>query len=94
MTRVLDPTNPASRRHFLRGLGASIALPAFASLASPLRLFAGEAPALATTATGAPLRAAFVYFPNGRHPGVVSTCRAGQGRISSSSADSRGPWLR
>jgi len=56
-----------SRRHFLRGLGASIALPAFASF-SPGRLMAGSAkPAagLATTASGAPLRTAFLYFPNG-----------------------------
>jgi hypothetical protein len=77
MTRVLDPTTPASRRHFLRGLGASIALPAFASLASPLRLVAGEVPPLAATATGAPLRAAFVYFPNGAIP--ASWWPTGQG---------------
>src|SRR6267142_1991884 len=59
-----------SRRHFLRGLGACIALPAFESLL-PVKLFAaGSASAspLATTATGAPLRTAFVYFPNGAIP--------------------------
>ena len=59
-----------TRRHFLRGLGASISLPALASL-SPLRLLAapgGGAPG--TTATGAPLRAAFLYFPNGAIPGA------------------------
>ena len=59
-----------SRRHFLRGLGACIALPAFESLL-PVKLFAADsAPArsLATTATGAPLRTAFVYFPNGAIP--------------------------
>jgi len=57
-----------TRRNFLRGLGACIALPAFESL-SPLRLLAA-APAgnLATTASGAPLRTAFVYFPNGAIP--------------------------
>jgi hypothetical protein len=57
-----------TRRQFLRGLGACVALPAFESLMSP-RLFA-EAPGikLATTATGAPLRAAFLYFPNGAIP--------------------------
>jgi len=57
-----------SRRHFLRGLGAAVALPAFASM--PTRLFASEPGAvkLATTATGAPLRTAFVYFPNGAIP--------------------------
>ena len=55
-----------SRRHFLRGLGAAVALPAFESFL-PMRLFAAEAKAanLATTASGAPLRMAFVYFPNG-----------------------------
>ena len=59
-----------SRRHFLRGLGAAIALPAFESL-RPLRLLAEDAPAgahLATTSSGAPLRTAFVYFPNGSIP--------------------------
>jgi len=54
-----------NRRQFLRGLGVCIALPAFESLA-PLR--AGSVPSLATTATGAPLRTAFLYFPNGAIP--------------------------
>jgi hypothetical protein len=65
--------NPASlsRRHFLRGLGACIALPAFESLL-PLRALAANDPsaALATTATGAPLRSLFLYFPNGSIPGA------------------------
>jgi hypothetical protein len=59
-----------NRRQFLRGLGACVALPVFHSLA-PMRLFAAETAAarkLATTATGAPLRTAFVYFPNGVIP--------------------------
>ncbi len=58
-----------NRRHFLRGLGACIALPAFESLL-PTKLLAAAAPEdrLATTATGAPLRTAFVYFPNGAIP--------------------------
>jgi hypothetical protein len=57
-----------SRRNFLRGLGATITLPAFASL--PSRIIAAEpgATSLATTSTGAPLRTAFVYFPNGAIP--------------------------
>jgi len=71
-TNSSSPATPRhsglSRRHFLlRGLGACIALPAFESL-SPLRGFADSAAAarkLATTATGAPLRTAFLYFPNG-----------------------------
>jgi hypothetical protein len=60
-----------TRRHFLRGLGACIALPAFESLL-PTKLLAAGAPegGLATTATGAPLRTAFVYFPNGAIPGA------------------------
>ena len=74
MTTGLDPNasqRPAgqSRRHFLRGLGASVAV-------AGVRV-AGHVPAarrrwragkLATTASGAPLRAAFVYFPNGAIP--------------------------
>src|SRR5262245_38596002 len=57
-----------SRRRFLRGLGACIALPAFESLASVHLLAAGTPAKLATTASGAPLRTAFVYFPNGAIP--------------------------
>src|ERR1043165_2435403 len=56
-----------SRRHFLRRVGACLALPAFESL-RPLGLIAAvaeEAGELAKTSTGAPLRMAFVYFPNG-----------------------------
>lgn len=53
-----------SRRSFLRGVGACIALPAFESL-RPLQAFAAAKSNLAATATGAPLRAAFLAFPNG-----------------------------
>ncbi len=58
-----------SRRRFLRGLGACVTLPAFASLL-PVKFLAAAPPedALATTITGAPLRTAFVYFPNGAIP--------------------------
>jgi hypothetical protein len=57
-----------NRRQFLRGLGACVALPAFASLA-PTRLLADSSTRkLAVTATGAPLRSAFLYFPNGAIP--------------------------
>jgi hypothetical protein len=74
MTTGFDPNashrpDGQSRRHFLRGLGASIWLPAFASLGpSRLLLAADGAGKLATTGSGAPLRAAFVYFPNGAIP--------------------------
>ena len=57
-----------SRRHFLRGLGAAVALPAFASLRVPRLLAAEGTGALAATASGTPLRSAFVYFPNGAIP--------------------------
>src|SRR5262245_19158854 len=56
-----------SRRHFLRGLGACVALPAFESL-MPSRLVAAPVAGLATTASGAPLRAACLFFPNGAIP--------------------------
>jgi hypothetical protein len=59
-----------SRRTFLQGVGACVALPLFDSLGTS-RLLAADAPAaarLASTATGTPLRTAFVYFPNGAIP--------------------------
>lgn len=71
----MPPTPAASsrfaamnRRHFLRGLGACVALPAFVSLTPARLLAAATAARLATTATGAPLRTAFVFFPNGAIP--------------------------
>ena len=55
-----------SRRNFLRGIGASIALPSFeGSLAGRSLAASTTARVAATTATGAPLRMAFLYFPNG-----------------------------
>jgi hypothetical protein len=72
--RAIQQRANLSRRHFLQGLGVCVALPAFESLLpSSLKAaeaLAGSAPSaaaspLATTATGAPLRMAFVYFPNG-----------------------------
>jgi hypothetical protein len=60
----------ASRRAFLRGAGVALALPAFESLLTPGATAAGTGAArLATTPTGAPLRMAFVYVPNGVHQG-------------------------
>jgi hypothetical protein len=56
-----------NRRHFLRGVGVGVALPLFESL-RPARLLAAPETRLATTATGSPLRTAFVYFPNGAIP--------------------------
>lgn len=66
---MAEPHPNLSRRHFLQGLGACIALPAFESLLPRGAMGATVgAPSLATTATGAPLRTAFVYFPNGAIP--------------------------
>ncbi len=63
------PFASMNRRRFLRGLGAAIAVPALESLMPARRLFAAEsALQAATTATGAPLRTAFVFFPNGAIP--------------------------
>ncbi len=59
-----------NRRRFLRNLGVCLSLPALESFWST-RLagatVAGER-LVATTATGAPLRTAFLYFPNGAIP--------------------------
>ncbi len=57
-----------SRRHFLRGVGVSIALPALSSLPARSALAETTPKALAgraTTASGAPLRMAFMSIPNG-----------------------------
>src|SRR5436309_5945103 len=56
-----------SRRHFLRGLGACLALPAFESL-HPLGLLAGPASAAGIGDKSAPVRMAFLYVPNGTIP--------------------------
>ncbi len=61
-----------SRRTFLRGLGACIALPLLESSLSPVLKAAtlaapGPAGPLGVTSTGAPLRMAFIHFPNGAH---------------------------
>jgi hypothetical protein len=58
-----------SRRRFLRGLGACLALPAFESL-HPFGMLAAPAANLAAGAAAktAPLRMAFLYVPNGIIP--------------------------
>ncbi len=53
-----------SRRGFLRGFGAAVALPALESL-RPLMAAEAATRAIATTASGAPLRMAYLYIPNG-----------------------------
>src|SRR5688572_2813710 len=60
-----------SRRRFLRGVGACMAVPALESLlpARGLHAAAAVGAPLAVSSTGAPLRMAYVYFPNGAHQG-------------------------
>src|SRR2546430_963352 len=66
--RAVQQKMNLSRRRFLKGVSACIALPAFESLmrggyaAAATQAVAGN---VAVTSTGAPLRMAFVYFPNG-----------------------------
>jgi hypothetical protein len=66
-----------NRRTFLRGAGACIALPLFESLSAIRLLAAAPAAKLASTATGAPLRTAFLYFPNGAIPSAWWPSREG-----------------
>jgi Protein of unknown function (DUF1552) len=67
-----DASSTLNRRRFLRNLGLCMALPALETFA-PRKLLGATAAAggpslAATTATGAPLRTAFLYFPNGAIP--------------------------
>ena len=54
-----------NRRRFLRGMGACLALPSFEAFLPRAMAAAAPRRAFATTASGAPLRMAFLYFPNG-----------------------------
>jgi hypothetical protein len=75
----------SSRRRFLRGVGVCLALPALETFL-PRRLTAATAPgeaAIATTASGAPLRTAFVYFPNGAIPASWAPSGAGKDYVLS-----------
>src|SRR5438128_967716 len=56
-----------SRRRFLRGLGACMALPAFESF-RPFSLLAAPAGAAGVADKAAPVRMAFLYVPNGTIP--------------------------
>jgi hypothetical protein len=68
-----------NRRGFLRGVGACVALPAFESLIPRGALAASAASGVATTASGVPLRAAFMYFPNGAIPRAWWPAQEGRG---------------
>jgi len=63
----MNPKLPAlSRRRFLRGLGACVALPTLESLLPGRKLLAAATGApLATSPSGMPLRTAFIQFANG-----------------------------
>src|SRR6187551_321401 len=69
----VPPRRDFTRRRFLRNVGIAMAIPTLESLL-PRGLIAATpagGPSLAaTTATGAPLRTAFLYFPNGAIPGA------------------------
>ena len=71
-----------NRRSFLKGVGAAIALPTFGSLgvksSSAASLLASPERALAQTATGAPLRTAYLYFPNGAIPSAWWPTKSGK----------------
>jgi hypothetical protein len=68
ITDIRQATAHFNRRSFLRGLGACIALPTFESIGGGKVLAAQAVAKLGTTATGAPLRTAFFFFPNGSIP--------------------------
>src|SRR5262249_28063725 len=55
---------PLSRRTFLRGAGAALALPWLEAM-KPARVLCGEDPA---SAPAAPVRMAVLFMPNGVHP--------------------------
>lgn len=54
-----------NRRRFIRGMGACLALPSFEAFLPRAAAATAASRSIATTATGAPLRMAFLYFPNG-----------------------------
>jgi hypothetical protein len=70
--RAAQRFHSLSRRRFLRGVGACMALPAFESLVRPGVAAAAETASIgagASVASGAsPMRMAFIYFPNGAIP--------------------------
>lgn len=73
-----------SRRGFLRGFGAAVSLPALEAFHRPLMAATQGGRAIATTASGAPLRMAYLYVPNGvnidkwRPKGTTSSYKMGE----------------
>lgn len=66
-----------NRRRFLRGMGACLALPSLEALLPRAAAAEVAARGFATTASGAPLRMAFLYFPNGAVPSHWTAAGAG-----------------
>jgi len=68
--RKSPPNDPLAlnRRRFLRNLGVCLAVPALETFPRRALAAAGAEKFAATTATGVPLRTAFLYFPNGAIP--------------------------
>jgi hypothetical protein len=60
-----QPLAGMNRRGFLRGLGLSLSLPALESFRPLVAAAAAGTKAIGTTASGAPLRMAYLYIPNG-----------------------------
>ena len=60
--------NQLNRRNFLKGVSASLILPAFQSMLPGNLLAAKNLRQVATSSTGGPLRAAYIFFPNGSIP--------------------------
>jgi hypothetical protein len=65
LTRAQERHATMSRRHFLRGAGFTLALPALEALLPGTLLAADAGARRAVTASGAPLRMAFFYYANG-----------------------------
>ena len=65
MPMNLSSKHKLNRRSFLRGLGVCVALPTLESILPSASALAASPTALATTATGMPLRTAFIAFANG-----------------------------
>ena len=68
-----------NRRRFLRGIGTCLALPSLEAFLPRAMAAAAPGRAIATTASGAPLRMAFLYFPNGAIQSHWTAEGAGEG---------------
>jgi hypothetical protein len=60
----MDTSRQLNRRHFLRGIGVALALPALESFLGS-KTYAAAVPQTTSPVAGTPVRMAFVYVPNG-----------------------------